>query len=110
MNQSLGNYRPNASHGTGDQYLDASIRMASPAKLRLMVLERSVAVCTTLAGMWRKEELLHANEYSITLVDLLSELLSGVAGSENDSEVKTLPSGLGSVRVSIEARCQSGRA
>ncbi len=88
MNQSLGNFRPHTSHNTGDQYLDAAVRMASPAKLRLMLLERSVAVCDTLAEDWRKKEMLGANEYSITLVDLLNELLSGVAGSETKSEVK----------------------
>lgn len=69
-----------------DQYMDAAIRTASPARLRLMVLERSVEVAKLLADLWRKKEQLGSNQYSLKLLDLINELLSGVVGGSNETE------------------------
>ena len=44
MNQNPSNFRPN-SNATGSQsYLDSSVRMASPAKIRLMLIERAIEI------------------------------------------------------------------
>ncbi|TWT49205.1 flagellar protein FliS [Rubripirellula amarantea] len=83
-----GNFRPQASLSSGDQYLDAAIRMASPAKLRLMLLERSVEVARMLAAKWRAGETMGSNEYSIQLLDMINELLGGISGGKSESEKK----------------------
>lgn len=64
---------------SGDTYLESMIATASPAKLRLMLIERSVEVARHLAGLWRQTPGKRGtNEYSLKLFELLSELLSGV--------------------------------
>lgn len=81
------NFRPRQSAG-GQHYLDASIRMATPARLRLMLLERAVVVAETLARTWRAGQLPGSNEHSLTLLELIGELLSGISGSKNPAEQK----------------------
>lgn len=51
---------------------------ASPWRLRLMLIERGVDVARRLAEDWRRGENLGANERSLQLLDLLSELLGGI--------------------------------
>lgn len=88
MNDNPSNFRPNGSHSGSQQYMDASIRTASPAKLRLMLLERSVEVARLLSESWASGQKKGPNEHSLTLLELISELLSGVAGGSNDAENK----------------------
>ncbi len=72
---------------SGESYLDTLVKTASPAKLRLMLIERAIAVAGTLASTWRAGDKLGANEYSITLLDILNELLSGIMdGNANDEQ------------------------
>lgn len=68
------------------QYLESAIYTASPAQLRLMLIGRAVDVCSQLSQAWRSGASSGANEHSITLLDLLNELLSGVVGSEHQCE------------------------
>lgn len=64
---------------SGDTYLESSVASASPAKLRLMLIERSVEVARHLADLWRAVPGKRGtNEHSLKLLELLSELLSGV--------------------------------
>ncbi|EMI54415.1 flagellar protein FliS [Rhodopirellula sallentina] len=64
---------------SSDTYLESMIATASPAKLRLMLIERSVEVARHLAGLWRESPGKRGtNEHSLKLFELLSELLSGV--------------------------------
>lgn len=88
MNDNPSNFRPQGSNNGSQQYLDASIRTASPAKMRLMLLERSVEVSRMLSATWRSGEGQGANEQSLQLMELISELLSGVAGGSNETENK----------------------
>ncbi len=88
MNDNPSNFRPQGSVDGSQQYLDASIRTASPAKMRLMLLERSVEVARMLAATWRSGESQGANEQSLQLMELISELLSGIAGGSNEAENK----------------------
>ena len=71
---------------TGERYLESAVRTASPARLRLMLIERSVEVCTTLAENWRGKQDLGPNAHSLKLLDLLNELLRGVVGGKEPSE------------------------
>lgn len=79
------NFRPRESGGS-QQYLDSSIRTASPAKLRLMMIERGVEVAGILAHFWRTNDVAGSNEHSLKLLDLLTELLSGVTGGSTEDE------------------------
>ncbi len=61
------------------------MKTASPAKLRLMLLDRSVELARMVAKQWRENpEGAGPNEQSLTLLDFLSELLSGVTSDETD--------------------------
>ncbi len=83
------------SSSTGDRaslgrhYLEAAVQTASPARLRLMLIERGIDVAGRLAARWRRGEDLGVNEDSLKLLDLLTELLSGVGrgGTEADQRV-----------------------
>ncbi|TWU46228.1 flagellar protein FliS [Rubripirellula tenax] len=81
------NFRPRQGFGS-DQYFESAIRMASPARLRLMVTERAVEVAATLARVWKNGEQLGPNEHSLSLLELIGELLSGIAGSPDPDEKK----------------------
>ncbi|WP_442511462.1 flagellar protein FliS [Novipirellula sp. SH528] len=80
------NFQPSGhkqSRRSTDGYLESSIHHATPARLRLMILERSVEVARFLAEAWRtRPELKGNNEYSLKLLDLLTELLSGITTNE----------------------------
>ncbi|WDQ15238.1 flagellar protein FliS [Rhodopirellula sp. P2] len=70
----------------GDAYLESMVQTASPARLRLMVIERAVEVSRHLAHHWNSQPGKRGtNEYSLKLLELLSELLSGV--TDNSVEV-----------------------
>jgi len=72
--------RDNASGG--EQYLESVVRTASPAKLRLMLIERAVGVSESLENAWRENPGQGANEQSLKLFELINELLRGVVGSK----------------------------
>ena len=65
---------------SGEQYLESVVRTASPAKLRLMLIERAVGVCESLEATWLKNPGQGANEPSLKLFELINELLRGVVG------------------------------
>lgn len=85
-------FRPDAAHNNGQHYIESSIRLASPGKLRLMVIERAIETAGRLSALWRSSDYElgqpGSNEQSIQLMDLLNELLSGVAGGSSDEESK----------------------
>ncbi len=87
MSMNPENFRPRLDGGS-QQYLDSAIRGASPAKLRLLLLQRAVDVAATLSRVWRNGQLLGSNEHSLTLLEILGELLSGVSGSKDVGEKK----------------------
>ena len=78
--------RPNmagSSHRNArDEYLENAVRSASPARVRLMLIDRAIEVSGSLSGKYRKG-VQGANEHSIHLLDLLGELLGGVANYDN---------------------------
>lgn len=74
-----GSQQPNFGRRQSDTYLESMIASASPAKLRLMMIEKGVEVARHLATMWRDTPGKRGtNEHSLKLLELLSELLSGV--------------------------------
>lgn len=69
-----------------DGYLESIVQAASPARLRLMLIERAIDVAGKLVTTWRAGEQPGTNEHSVTLLDLLNELLSGVTGGQQTQE------------------------
>ena len=70
----------------GQQYLESAIQTASPARLRLMLIERAVAVCDCLAESWKSESDLGCNEHSLKLLEIFGELLAGVVCGKTKQE------------------------
>ncbi len=60
--------------------------MASPARLRLMIIERAIEVAASLSRVWREGQQPGPNEHSLMLLELLGELLSGISGSKDPGE------------------------
>lgn len=70
---------------SAESYLQATVATASPARLRLMLIERSIEVAARLADRWRhganeNESGRGGDELVLRLFELLNELLSGVTG------------------------------
>ena len=76
---------PQFSTTGGQHYMDANIQTASPARLRLMLIERGVELAGKLSETWRaSQDSVWANESSLKLFEILNELLGGVTGDQND--------------------------
>lgn len=84
MNESIGAGLGNFGRRSSDQYLESMIATASPARLRLMVIERATEVARHLGQLWRDKPARGTNEHSLKLLELLSELLSGVTDNSVD--------------------------
>jgi flagellar protein FliS len=85
MSTNSSHFAPQSSDPS-QQYLDATIRTASPARLRLMVIERGIRATETLASTWRDGQSPGSNEHSLKLLDVLNELLNGVTAGASTSE------------------------
>ncbi len=69
----------------GEEYIENAVRAASPARLRLMLINRAVEVAGALLIKYRDENGSRGpNEQSIHLLDLLAELLGGVGNHGNE--------------------------
>lgn len=69
----------------GERYLDATVGTASPARLRLMVIERAVEVAGSLAESWRHQSGPPGiSDQSLKLFELLNELLGGITGDSGE--------------------------
>ena len=76
------------SSRSSESYLESMVNTASPARLRLLLIERAIDVAGTLASTWRDGKELGANQYSLKLLELLNELLSGVVGGPSPEQQK----------------------
>ncbi len=66
----------------GNRYLETAVSTASPAKLRLMLIERAAEVAGGLAASWRQGKGAESTQAaSLKLLELLNELLGGVTSS-----------------------------
>lgn len=71
-----------------DQYLQNTVLSASPARLRLMLLDRSVALVEAILDHRRRDAQTLTDERTLSLRDILGELLSGVTRDSNDLTVR----------------------
>jgi flagellar protein FliS len=72
--------------GSHTGYLETTVQSASPARLRLMLIERGIETAARLIISWQDKQLLGSNEHSLRLLDLINELLSGVRGGTTSTE------------------------
>ena len=73
-------------NATGSGYLESSVLSASPARLRLMLIERAEETAARLIACWQAKESLGSNEHSLKLLDLFTELLNGITGGDSKTE------------------------
>ena len=74
------------SSRSSESYLESMVNTASPARLRLLLIERAIDVAGTLASTWRNGKELGSNQHSLKLLELLNELLSGVVGGPSQEQ------------------------
>jgi flagellar protein FliS len=67
-----------------DRYLESAVRTASPARLRLMLLERGVALAEMICEKRQREPETLVDEWTVTLRDVLGELLSGITAEAGE--------------------------
>jgi flagellar secretion chaperone FliS len=68
---------------SAENYLESTVRTAPPARLRLMLIERAVGLCQTIASNWKAAPQSRKwDERSLQLSDILTELLSGVGRTD----------------------------
>ena len=78
---------PSAHRSSAAHYVDAMITSASPARLRLMLLERAVEVANLVASIYRENDELNSGlDYSLKLFEIVNELLSGITSKEGVGE------------------------
>lgn len=63
-------------------YLEQEVLTASPVKLRWLLLQKSVNLCEVVSELWRAGESATADQWSLRLREILTELLSGVQGTD----------------------------
>jgi flagellar protein FliS len=68
---------------TANLYLEQEVLTASPAKLRWLLLQKSVNLCEVIAELWRSGEFATADQWSLRLREFLTELLGGVQGTDS---------------------------
>lgn len=71
---------------SGSAYMETSVASATPARMRLMLIDRAVETASLLIESWQTKKTAGPNPHSIKLLDLINELLDGVKGSKIDSE------------------------
>jgi flagellar secretion chaperone FliS len=68
---------------SAQSYLEATVRTAPPARLRLMLIERGVGLCQSISARWKSAPpATGCDEQTLHLSDILTELLSGVGRSD----------------------------
>jgi flagellar protein FliS len=63
-------------------YLEQEVLTASPAKLRWLLLQKSVKLCEVVDQLWRGGEFAIGDQWTLRLREILNELLSGVQGTD----------------------------
>ena len=64
-------------------YLEQEVLTASPAKLRWLLLQKSVTLCEVVSQLWRAGDLATADQWTLRLREILTELLGGVQGTDD---------------------------
>ncbi|MCC6512147.1 MAG: flagellar protein FliS [Pirellulaceae bacterium] len=63
-------------------YLEQEVLTASPAKLRWLLINKSVQLCRIVDQLWQVHDYAAASQWTLRLRDVITELLSGVHGTD----------------------------
>lgn len=63
-------------------YLEQEVLTASPAKLRWLLLQKSVHLCDAVGELWRAGDTATGDQWSLRLREILTELLSGIQAKD----------------------------
>lgn len=70
---------------SSSQYLESLVQTASPARLRLLLIEKAAGLCMLISQQWTQSpQAAQWDGPSIQLADILTELLSGVSQGDTD--------------------------
>lgn len=76
------------NRSANEHYLQTTVLGASPARLRLMLLERSVGLVEMILDQRRRDSSALTDERTLRLRDVLGELLSGISRDSNELTVR----------------------
>ncbi len=68
---------------TNEEFLLQEIELASPAKLRWLLIRKAHGLCQMVDAFLEKKEKLQANNWLLLVQDILGELLAGVTDARN---------------------------
>jgi flagellar protein FliS len=66
-----------------DAFLRQEVESASPAKLRLLLLQKAHGLTFVIRDLWQKGRAFEAKQWVILIQDIFTELLSGVVDSKH---------------------------
>jgi flagellar protein FliS len=70
------------SEPVANPYLEQEVLSASPAKLRWLLIDKSIKLSQVVAELWRTEDFALADQWSLRLREILNELLGGIHGQD----------------------------
>lgn len=70
-----------------EAFLRQEIESATPAKLRMLLLRKAVGLVDVVADHWRQGKAFEARQWVIRIRDILTELLDGIVGKDNELAV-----------------------
>lgn len=71
---------------TTNPYLEQEVLAASPAKLRWLLLNKSVKLSQLISQLWEVGDLGLGDQWCLRLRDILTELLSGIHGQDETAK------------------------
>ncbi|MFO0923874.1 MAG: hypothetical protein U0905_15440 [Pirellulales bacterium] len=69
---------------TNEEFLLQEIELASPAKLRWLLIRKAHGLCQMVDAFLEKKEKLQANNWLLLVQDILGELLAGVTDAKSE--------------------------
>ena len=66
-----------------DTFLEMDVLASSPARLRLLLIQKACGLCDVIQQAWQSQKIAEAASWLLRLNDILSELLSGVTDKNN---------------------------
>ena len=70
------------SQPVANPYLEQEVLSASPAKLRWLLIDKSIKLSQVVGELWRTGDVAWADQWSLRLREILNELLGGIHGQD----------------------------
>lgn len=66
-----------------DAFLTQEIAASSPARLRFLLIQKAVGLCSFVETQWRAQQYEQTSQWMLRIQDILTELLEGVQAKNN---------------------------